>query len=355
MYRQKCRGEGLRQQWILSFGVGLAVSLTGCATMRWDGEPGKSLGCGKASLGTGEFSRSFESVQRSYKVVIPSAYDGSPLPLVLSLHGWQENGTSDEQRSGLSKLAEEERFIVVYPDGMDDNQNEGGPWGSWNAAGSGADVSPVGVQPCRNGSTAATLCYNSCACHLQVGSKAPWQCSWTSCVDDIRGFLPALLASVQMQLCIDTRRIYATGFSNGGMATYSLGATLENMLAAIVVVSGGFERGFETPPASQVPVMHLHGNRDETIPWNGTVSADGVYFTPTAVTLDLWSQRNGCTEPGSFQWRTSQDSVAGLACIAWAKCDAPIVRCLWSGGHDYYAGDHARLVWEFLSRFQREL
>ncbi len=45
-------------------------------------------------------------------------------------------------------------------------------------------------------------------------------------------------------------------------------------------------------------------------------------------------------------------------CVAEGVCSkGDVVRCAWSGGHDYYGGsgniNSGRLVWEFLQRWSR--
>ena len=57
--------------------------------------------------------------QRSYRVCIPSGYDGlNRLPLVVVIHGAFDTAKGMEKFSGFSHLANRENFVVLYPEGI---------------------------------------------------------------------------------------------------------------------------------------------------------------------------------------------------------------------------------------------
>lgn len=283
------------------------------------------------------------------------------MPLVLALHGWTNGGAMYEAESGLSVLADMHGFAVVYPVGMDDNTSPtfapDRTWCSWNVAGS----SRTEKRTCTKEAAAkgGRLCYTSCDCNHTSN------CGWTSCVNDVTptgvgtesvtGFLPTLLDQLTAELCIDEGRLYATGLSNGGMATYQLGVSLADRLAAIAPVAGSFHEGVP------MPLLDVHGFEDEIVPANRSVSNDGYFYTTTGQIFEAWRKANGCEDgegPARVQhWPTEQDGVAQLYCVSEGSgCLAPVVRCSWSGPHSSFNGgglDNAELVWGFLSRFVR--
>src|SRR5690606_23610523 len=65
-------------------------------------------------------------------------------------------------------------------------------------------------------------------------------------VDDI-GFTRALIQYVQKTHTIDTRRIFATGMSNGAMFAHRLACDLSEEIAAIAPVAGGLNLGGDFP------------------------------------------------------------------------------------------------------------
>lgn len=101
---------------------------------------------------------------------------------------------------------------------------------AWNGGGCSRSPGPLGptcVQHAvgnRVNYGARDLRYSSCM--FSNGSGRPGAgtdlCNCCPCVDDI-GFVHALLSLLQTALCIDRRRIFATGHSYGGMFTYQLG------------------------------------------------------------------------------------------------------------------------------------
>jgi polyhydroxybutyrate depolymerase len=119
-------------------------------------------------------------VSRDYLLHAPPGYDPSQkLPLVLAFHCMPCEPSDIEEMSNLSAKADEENFIVVYPDGK--------------------------------------------------GRR------FTSSDD---AFVESLLDEVESTWGTDPRRVYATGISNGASMTFRVGADLPGRFAAIAPVSG---------------------------------------------------------------------------------------------------------------------
>lgn len=221
-------------------------------------------------------------LQREYVMFVPTNHSfnaSSPAPLVLNFHGWTWDGEKHMNNVGMNFVGEEKGFIAVLPDGMDDNPSPtSSSWRSWNAAGSSSSPGPLGPI-CTVGEK--TYCYDSCrnrtrGCDVQG-------CDWTTCVDDL-GFVTALLDTLEQHLCIDLNRVFATGFSNGGLFTYQLAMSLSDRIAAIAAVAGGIHPGFMKTPAHPLALLDIHGWRDSVVPCNTTAgqllptSGDGWQF-----------------------------------------------------------------------------
>jgi polyhydroxybutyrate depolymerase len=199
-------------------------------------------------------------VQRTFRLHIPPAYDGStPWPLVFVLHGAGGSGKSMEQLTGFSAKADAEKFIVVYPNGTGNPQ-------MW----------ATGMSP------------------------HPY-----STADDV-GFIRALLNKLEHDLKIDHKRIYSCGFSMGGMMTYRLGAEMSGTFAAIGVASGTI--GTKQPdgtvyeitnPAHPLPLIAFHGKQDHTVGYdgNGTYAGNPDYVLPVATSIAFWVNKDGCASP----------------------------------------------------------
>lgn len=210
------------------------------------------------ALGPGETTRSLKvgGQKRTYLVHVPPSYDRKkPMPLVLALHGLAMTGKMMEYFSGLSKAADRDGFIVVYPNGT------GGLLLAWN----------TGALPGDGGG----------------GKGGP---------DDI-AYLGKVLDDVERVLNVDRHRVYATGMSNGAMMTYKLASAMPDRIAAIAPV-GGTMPASGAAPTHPVPVIHFHGTEDTFVPYKG-VSKEAkalIRFLSVPATIATWVKANGCAE-----------------------------------------------------------
>lgn len=225
-----------------------------------------------------------DDLDRSYVVYIPPGYDHeNPAPLVLSFHGYSNSPQQQEDWSGLSEKAARAGFVLVYPSGT-------GAISGWN----GGDC---------------------------CGSM----------VDDV-GFVGALLDTLQAELCIDPRRVYATGFSNGGFLSHRLACELPDRIAAIAAVAGlmGID---DCAPARPMPVLQMHGTGDFVVPYGGSAV---LGFESVAETIAGWVERDGCRGEPVVSYM--QDEVT---CERHEDCDAGVeveLCTIEGGGHTWPGG-----------------
>jgi len=314
---------------------------------------------GKTSVATGTYA----GVSWTWRVYVPKTYDSNkPYPLIIQHPGWGMNAKSEESGAGITGYADTYGFISVTAQGGNDNPNSGGPWYSWNAAGTTQSPGPGGPT-CTSAASAPSYCYTSCgSC-----SDSP-QCWWTTCDEtvtptgvgtkDIGGFIPGLYDTLEDQLCIDTTREYAAGESNGGIMTYQLGVDLHSRLAAIAPQFGSFHKGFAAAPSTGVPVLDMHGSKDTTVPANVSLSADGYYYTTTKEIFEGgkyssgWMKANGCSGATSHYPTRFDGGKYNFYCVSEGKCSGgDVIRCSWNGGHNWLFNDaksNGGLVSEFL-------
>ena len=262
---------------------------------------------------TGSFI--FDGISRTYTLYIPSVWSaGDQLPLLLSLHGLTQTGNEMMLFTGFNNIAEENSFIVVYPDGVSN---------SWNVGFTG-------------GSTA----------------------------DDV-GFLSALIDTLHQRYSVDLSRIYATGFSNGGFMAYRLACELGNRIAAIASVSGTMTDGAYTScqPQRKIPVMHVHGTSDYVVNYNGGLGNKSVDEV-----LTLWRGSNNCPDTATII--DLPDLVSEGSTVqkqTWSPCDDLTEVVLYkviNGGHTWPGSvgttgigitnqdiNASVEIWNFVSRF----
>lgn len=163
--------------------------------------------------------------KRGYLLHVPASYKpGTPVPLVISLHGFAEWPAHLMGISGWNKVADENNFIVVYPRGSSFPLR-------WYCNG-------------RRGETRRAA-------------------------QDVK-FISALIDQLGQSYSIDTNRVYANGLSNGGGMSCLLACKLSQRIAAIGSVSGAY-----LLPASEwnaprhVPIILFHGTQDPLVPFHG--------------------------------------------------------------------------------------
>jgi len=249
-----------------------------------------ALGCGESDAVPGDRDFTFEvgGKSRTYRLHLPTGYDSQqPTALVLNFHGYSSYATQQATFSEMSDTADREGFAVAYPDGT------GAPRG-WNAG----------------------------AC---CGAAAEQD------VDDV-AFVAAILDHAATSMCLDPKRVFATGFSNGGFLSHRLACEMSDRIAAIGSVAGVMGIG-ECQPSRPVSVLQLHGTSDTVVPFEGS---DNYGFPSAPDTVEGWRVRSGCGE-------TSAPSFAegDTACQAWSGCDggASVELCvIEDGGHTWPGG-----------------
>ncbi len=235
-------------------------------------------------------------LQRSYTLRLPSIYDGiTPLPLVICMHGGFGSGTQVENQSQLTLKAEQEGFVVVYPDGLGGALNIR----TWNAGG---------------------------CCGYAMNNS----------IDDV-GFIDALLDTLITSHSIDTVRIYATGMSNGGFMSYRLACELSERIAAIAPVSASMNIDV-CQPNRPVPVISIHSYQDTSVPYSGGMG-DGVsnhYNSPQDSVLTAFAVHADCTV-----LRDTLQHDAAMTVVRWHECDCQqeiLHYITQDGGHSWHGG-----------------
>jgi len=160
-----------------------------------------------------------------------------------------------------------------------------------------------------------------------------WQQKDHALFDDI-------LAYVKQNLCIDVSRVFATGFSFGGMITYSLSVNHQKDIRAAVGIAPA-NYNIYVPPKTHAPIawMQTTGMGDTTCPWvQGNSTTNGAKFIGIEHATD-----NGCTVPSDIPtWKQGNH-----VCYDFAGCKAgyPTKVCTFDGGHTNIDAEGASQNW----------
>lgn len=214
----------------------------------------------------GERTITVEGKTRRYWLYVPASVEGQEnVPVVFSLHG--RFGTDDPNDPGkplFTSLAEEKKFIVVYPQGRDAEKDKADyPGDDWKEG---------------------------------FGGTTGWEATGKENADT--KFIKALVDKIQADyktknasnsnISVDPTKFYLCGFSMGGMMTYACAKVLNGTFAAYGSCSGYPLNEFHMNLATEkpIPFIHLHGNHDQIL---------GIKHLNTIIENLLF--RNGCDLP----------------------------------------------------------
>jgi len=243
-------------------------------------------GCGSvAAPTTGERSIDVGGAARTYYLHLPTGYDASkPWPLVFNFHGRTVKGFTaaplQEDVSHLYEKGDAAGFIVVNPQGLSE--------------------------------TDGTQTWNAGICCAEDKSR-----------DDV-GFVDAMLDALESELCVDAKRVYATGLSNGGFMSHRLACERADRFAAVAPVAA--MNGMATCSPSRPPSI---------IAFNGTADPLVSYSVAKASMTD-WVARNGCNATPTETFNNGDSH-----CDTYSGCTdgAEVVFCsVEDGGHTWPGG-----------------
>jgi polyhydroxybutyrate depolymerase len=262
--------------------------------------------CAHATRQVG-YTFSHDGMERQYILYQPAFKSGhsGTRPLLLVLHGGggTNRGMLWLTKGRFNELAERDGFFVVYPQGVDKSWNDGRPDKI-----SGAH---------RKG------------------------------IDDV-GFLQALIEHLIARYSIDSKRIFVTGISNGGLMSFRLGCSLPDKICAIAPVTAQLPAaiaplcGFE----SKVSLAVFNGTADPLVPYNGgqikVFRRQRGEVLSTDETMDIWRQKNRC-HPEAVITRLPDiaDDGTRVTKIEYPRCENETKVLLYrieGGGHTWPDG-----------------
>jgi len=234
-------------------GASLVPASAGAATK-------PASGCGKAAApGLTTQHLRVDGSDREYLLSIPDSYAASKrAPLLFNFHGLGSNMQQQALYTGLNQKAGAEGYVVITPNGTGTTLRR---WSFPPLPGSAADVN----------------------------------------------FVKAMLATTQRALCIDTKRIFSTGISNGAIFSTLLACSLPGRLAAIAPVAGVNATDVCTAGTPPTAVLAFHGTADPIVPYHGGAYFSGVnaprtgrvQAQPVDDSVANWARFDGCGAPAS--------------------------------------------------------
>jgi polyhydroxybutyrate depolymerase len=283
-----------------------------------------------------------DSLKRNFIIHTPAFFKHGKLPLLLALHG--RGGNSESMvlitRSGFNKLSDKEGFVVVYPDGIEMNWNDG-------------------------------------RMDEEVDDRAH-----SENIDDV-GFISSLIDLMVKDYNVDPKRVYVTGISNGAIMSYRLACELSDKITAIAPVDGNIPSMIldGCSPSQPVSVLAINNVNDPLVPFEGGEIYGHFHTTKLGKVLSanesiqFWVKRNKCSTHAVEVEEPDRDPHDGTTVkrqVYWdgLKGTEVILYIVYGGGHTWPGGfqylpawvigktsrefDANEVIWEFFSRHARE-
>ena len=261
----------------------------------------------------------YDGNNREYELYIPENYnDSNVVPLLFNFHGG--NGTMSDQiyLSDMRSLADENNFIIVYPQAIADPTDDG---------------------------------------------SLNWIFKGDSDHDDIY-FIESIIDELSSQYSIDLSRVYACGYSLGGEFVYELLCRLNNKIAAGVVVARtmGQYQYENCNPEHPTAIMTILGTEDYESNYDGVVYNGVTYYISADDTHQYWTNYNNAdVNPSEIQLPNNNSSDGSTVTKRiWGNgeaCVSVVELRINGGGHDW-PGSTGNMdinsnneIWDFVSQY----
>jgi polyhydroxybutyrate depolymerase len=265
----------------------------------------------------------FDGQNRSFIVYVPSTYDGSTqVPVVFNFHGGGGTSSSFIYTNDMRSIADTANFIAVYPQ---------------------AAVDP------------------------SDGSNS-WLHKTPTTHNDIN-FIEAIIDTLSNDYNIDNDRVYACGYSEGGIFSYELGCRLNNRIASFASVSGSmlvdafrvsyYNLGY-CSPIHPTAVLLIPGTSDSS-PHSSYSGFQPYYMSVDEITT-YWSSFNNTDLSPVVSQITNTNTADGstIQKRIWENgdnCVAVQELKVINGGHDWPGSsgnmdiNASQEIWNFVSKY----
>ena len=209
-----------------------------------------------------------KAVGRDYWLYTPQNLTENPA-LVVVMHGYSGDAQTIMSYSGMNELADTHGFIVAYPQGtLDADENA----------------------------------------FFNVG----YEFHQDSEVDDV-GFIEAMVASLVVEYGVDTEKVFATGMSNGGDMSYLLACRSSKIFRAVAPVAGSMMQTMveRCAPDRLLPIMAISGTEDPVTLYAGDLKNSGGWgaYIGQEATKDLWIAKHGLVESSTVELQDTHEPI----------------------------------------------
>ena len=289
-------------------GSGGSVSMggaTGSGGAAAGGSSGGTVTCPSTALKPGDMTKMLMvgSLNREYILHVPSGYTGTTaVPFVVDFHPIGGSDTQWRSGSPYPAVIDKEGVVSAFPNG-EPSPNLGNAWD---------------VEGCCN------------------------------TADDV-AFARALVADVEKIVCVDTKRVYAVGFSMGGGMSNYLGCKAADLFAAVGPASFDLtmQNEGDCKPSRPLTVIEWRGKNDTVVPYAGghsaLVTGMALDFLGAVGTFQKWASLDMCTG--------SPSAADSNNCQTYSQCGAGVQVTLCTDNNGGHEAANAGIVWPMLKKY----
>lgn len=238
-----------------------------------------------------------QGAERTFVIYIPTGLAAEKVhPVVIMLHGGLGNGTQIQEITGLSTVANRDKFIAVYPEA-------GNRW--WN------DGRPTTA----------------------------------SAIDDV-AYVNTLINTLQNDWRADPSKIFAAGISNGGMMTQRLACELSNRFHGIGSVAANLPESLQSNcNTGGANIVLISGTEDPIMPYDGgevvNIPALGIGAGGTVLshpeTVEFWAAKNQCSSAVLTDFPDTTPDGTTVQKLDYQSCGRGVIMAfkITGGGHNW--------------------
>ena len=201
-----------------------------------------------------------EGLERSFLIYVPINIKENA-PLVVAIHGYTSSAKTLMGYSGINQIADKEGFLVAYPQGTKDSRDN--------------NFFNVGYE-------------------FHSDSK----------VNDVN-FIREIVLNLTKDYKLNSKRVFATGMSNGGDMSYLLACTSSDLFTAVAPVAGVMMKDTleNCNPVKKIPIFEIHGTKDSISKFEGDMNNEdkwGAYYDLPS-TIEFWVNKHALNEKETIQ------------------------------------------------------
>ncbi len=269
-----------------------------------------------------EFKMNWEGYERSYLVHLPLENQmKNPVPVLFHIHGGggTAKGTPGLTFGRFNELSKRDGFIVVYPNAIDKNWNDGRKLESVNA--------------------------------------------WKENIDDV-GFITTIVEELKKKYNVDSNRIFTTGMSNGGFMSSRLACDKSDIFRGAAILTASLSEDYLPlcNPKKPVAIMVINGTKDKLVPYNGgyvkVLGKKRGKIISTDELISFWKDTNDCTtKKPAIEIEDIVDDGTTVTVEEYTNCKdrgSLILYTINEGGHTWPGGKQYLGKWA-ISKTNRDI